>query len=449
MKPLFVLGIFVALLFLIGCTENTIQTSPTPQENKVVDVQKIIPNKENPNLTKKEEYPVILKEEPLIATPPILTKQEPILPKESSLKENTLSFTSFIEESLDKYTSIETKIYQGINDFSSNKNTKEELCISLNSQKDASKELYLNFLERRYTNQMLFKIDLDNIKESVSENLKQFSGLLDKDVSSFCSSQGSILLLEKINDNLRTYSIRFRDTNFSLYKIKQRISKNPTTQTIAYLGDSIEKGGIKVTLNKVTKNYLSWQCSYNELRDRLRDSDVFTDEERKDIQKYQSSISSSSTLREQLIEELNKKYGNRVESEDLKFLYVDWSYEVTNQNLAKENLATRLRERKWALQEIYRSSGSVYTGTVGYNDINTISLYKENLPSFDPSEYYDCSYLGGTYFSNQELGGVNSGEIKVIIDFSSCVRNSAINIQHTEQGLICDNAYIFTVNLDD
>jgi len=123
LKQLFVLGIFVVLLFLIGCTENTIQTSLTPQENKVVDVQKTIPNKENPNLTKKEESPVILKEEPPITTPPILTKQEPILPKESSLKENTLSFTSFIEESLDKYTSIETKIYQGINDFSSNKNT--------------------------------------------------------------------------------------------------------------------------------------------------------------------------------------------------------------------------------------------------------------------------------------------------------------------------------------
>ncbi len=298
---------------------------------------------------------------------------------------------------------------------------------------------------------MLFKIELDNIKESVSENLKQFSGLLDKDVSSFCSSQGSILLLNKINDNLLTYTLRFRETISSLNNIKQHISnnKNPSVPNIAHVGDSIEKGGIKVTLNKVTKNYLSWQCSYNELIDRLRDSDVFTDEERKDIQKYQSSISSSGTLREQLIEELNKKYGNRVGSEDLKFLYVDWSYEVTNQKLAKENLATRLRERKWALQEIYRSVGSVYTGTVGYNDINTVSLYKENLPSFDPSEYYDYSYLGGTSFSNQELDGVNSGEIKVIIYFSNCVGNSAINIQHTEQGLICDNAYIFTVNLDD
>ena len=35
MKPLFVLGIFVALLFLIGCTENTIQTSFSPQEKSL------------------------------------------------------------------------------------------------------------------------------------------------------------------------------------------------------------------------------------------------------------------------------------------------------------------------------------------------------------------------------------------------------------------------------
>ena len=105
------------------------------------------------------------------------------------------------------------------------------------------------------------------------------------------------------------------------------------------------------------------------------------------------------------------------------------------------------------MQEISRSVGSVYTGIVGYNDINTISLYKENSPSFDPSEYpnYYCSDLekSGTYFSNQELDGVNSGEIKVIIDFSNCVGRSAINIQQTEQGLICDNTYIFTVNLDE
>ena len=37
----------MALLFLIGCTENTIQTSFSPQENKVVDAQKTTFNKES------------------------------------------------------------------------------------------------------------------------------------------------------------------------------------------------------------------------------------------------------------------------------------------------------------------------------------------------------------------------------------------------------------------
>ena len=464
MKQLFVLGIFVALLFLIGCTEDTIQTSPTPQENKVVDAQKTIPNKENPNLTKKEESPVILKEEPPIATPPILTKQEPILPKESSLIEDTLFYISFIEELLDKYASIDSNIYhRSIGSFSSNKITKQDLCVELNSQKDAIKELYQNSLEKKSSNLMLFKEGLDKLKDSISENLNQLNTLLAKDISSFCSNDGSILLLDKIKDNLLTYSIRLDDISRSLYKIKQHISKNPTAQKIAHVGDSIEKGGMKVTLRKVTKNYVSWQCYYNQLRD-SDDSDIFTDEEWKDIQKYQNAISYSPELSEKLYDELNQKYGKKVEDVDLKFLYLDWGYEITDQKLAKENLATRLQEEKRELQEIFRSGGSVYTGIVGYNNIAAISLYKENSPSFNPREYhnYYCSDLekGGTYFSNwdlewdlegvvKEINIVYSGEIKVIIDFSSCVRNSAINIQHTEQGLICDNAYIFTVNLDD
>ena len=41
----------------------------------------------------------------------------------------------------------------------------------------------------------------------------------------------------------------------------------------------------------------------------------------------------------------------------------------------------------------------------------------------------------------------NDGEVKLIIDFSDCIDNNDANIEQTEKGLICENAYIFTVDM--
>lgn len=358
-----------------------------------------------------------------------------------SLKKSTLAYIEFVDTIAKDSNSLNANSYNLIGDYSNDKIDKKVLCDELDSN---NKKIYdLNIKLNKEPNEgLLLSNELKKLRNS---NLESQYANKAKQIKTFCEGDGSILSLT----NLKNTFLDVSSPSYLTYDLKNFISTSKGTNSkLKYgIGDTIEKSGIKVTLNSITKNYAHFDCSYSYI-----DSGVFSDSEWKEISSYQSKINNRDSLSKQLISELNNKYSNKIDNR-YKFLYVDFDFTVTDKELVKSKLPHHLR---WVEDDVNRYGSDLYP--LGFfGEIKHVYLHKlgnKDMLSEYPLRYLmrECpssvSVLGGSLFDNNELGSFSSGEIKLIIDFSDCVNWDVANIEQTEKGLVCDNAYIFTIDMD-
>lgn len=413
-KKIIAFLVIISLLFLIGCTnippsdlKDTISNQVT---SKDADVKKEVVSKgvEKISETKPKEKPIIV---------------EP-LPKD---------IINLLEKTLITFADMSYKSGNLIDNYSSKEVSKEELCNQLKADKKTFNELLQDL------NELTLSDKLGALKPNFEDLKKEVLGYGNKIYSHFDNalnycSDGSIIDLSDAETDFFTFSYDYSH----YYDGKAKSPSNPfggsswenymeiiankfeelkkitpvnfptiTEQKNQGIGDSIEKYGIKVTLNDVKKNYVDIMESY-------REGD-WSNEEWKEIDKYQRTWINTydNNFKKEMVDELNQKYASKVPIYK-QYQFFDYTYEL----IEKEKL--KGMESPDAILFI-PSKGYTYDEVFGWSN-----YYVKGLYYLYPNERND--------------------NVKFVVSFDGCGNNKE-EIEAAEKGEICPLTFVFNIDL--
>jgi hypothetical protein len=356
---------------------------------------------------------------------------------------DTSYITNVLEETYYYINQINTQIFEELTKLSSSEVSKEYFCNETNEYNNELSNLSETFPTINFGSDVILSDSLSSLKGSI-HNKNNLIYRTFSHCKTYCS-EDSILAQSKCLssvDSFKKYKLDFESRDekveidpfsgggYSTYdqsiystlnNIKEKLpSLGTITNTKMYgIGDSIEKGGLKVTLNSVNKRYIGWESSYSRKRY------DWTDQEWKQIQDYQFQIAGTSDkeLKQKLIAELNSTFGNRIKDES-KF----WFFDVNLELLDKTN-----------------QKAQDYYNKFYYQRSEVMSLY--DIESENVFNEYEClsnlNWEGRGLFQRED----SKTKIKLIISFDNCGGTKA-DIEAIEKGQMCDNTYIFNVDLD-
>jgi len=210
--------------------------------------------------------------------------------------------------------------------------SKEQYCSSLDQAKEIISKSKTSFNNLTLPKDILLLNELEKLRNAIISKINLINSTF-KNTDKYCT-ENSILSLTNARDSLGRINWDYDNRNRPLeadpfsgsateswdqavYRIsndiKAKLSSSPKADsaaknTVYSIGDTIDKGGLKVTLKSVQKDFIHYDYSY------LKDDREWTDAEWKEILNYQLKIGTENkeSVRQQLIKELNDKYGSRV-----------------------------------------------------------------------------------------------------------------------------------------
>ncbi len=399
----------IALLFLVGCYDSPYETDDLTLDNFVSESpqEKAITQKQEPSTTNIEK--------------PIIQKEQ------SKAKSPSEELLNFLENTFSSFATISKESEDLINEFSSEKITKEELCSKLNAKEENFNPINSALANKNVGGDIALKERFNKLLSRLITIGKQMSTDFEN-VNSYCSG-GSILKLTDAESDFdriaRGYEMYYVDG--SRTKPSPWGSTIPSLETISVMfeqirgllqtssgdtqesygvGDTIEKNGLKVTLNEAKKNYASIEYSY------FVPNSIWTDEEWLDIKKYFLGWSGAyeTNIKKQMEAEINQKYYSKL-PETLKYQYFDYTVEGSTKELrSKRKSFLFIPSKEYIFEE-----------------------------KFDMND----GYIRGLFYLYPED---RNEKVKLIITFEGCGKNKE-EIEAIESQGICPQTFIFDVDL--